>query len=60
MFKMFLDADQIRYGNVIAITSPDFKDECENHGWIFLERGDTRVGNKNADLIEKIIRELCE
>ena len=59
MFAMFLEADMIRDGAVIAVTSPDFKDECEKRGWTFLERRGARVGNENADEIERLIRELC-
>ncbi|MGN0098561.1 MAG: hypothetical protein ACI38Y_04475, partial [Candidatus Methanomethylophilaceae archaeon] len=59
MFAMFLEADMIRDGAVIAVTSPDFKEECEKRGWTFLERKGARVGNDNADEIERIVRELC-
>ena len=59
MFAMFFEADMIRDGAVIAVTSPDFKDECERRGWTFLERKGARVGNDNADEIERLIRELC-
>ena len=58
MFKMFLDADQIRDGCVIAITSPEFKEECEKRNWTFLERKGSRVGSENADKIEELIRAL--
>ncbi len=59
MFAMFLEADLIRDGVLIAVTSPDFKEECESRGWTFLERRGARVGRENADEIERIIRELC-
>lgn len=59
MFAMFLEADQIDNGKLIAVTSLDFKEECEKRDWIFLERRGARVGNENADEIERIIRELC-
>ncbi len=59
MFRMFLDANYIWDGKLIAVTSPEFKDECEKRGWIFLERSGARVGNENADRIEEIVRELC-
>ena len=59
MFAMFLEADYIDNGKLIAVTSPDFKDECEKRGWTFLERRGARVGIENADEIERLIRELC-
>lgn len=59
MFKLFLDADLIRKGCVVAVTSPDFKEECEARDWVFLERKGARVGSENADEIERIVRELC-
>jgi len=60
MFRLFLEADQIADGKLIAVTNPEFKDECEKRGWIYLERRGARVGNENADRIEEIIRELCK
>ena len=59
MFSMFLDADEIEDGKVIAVTSPDFKEECERRGWTFLERKGARVGDANADEIERLVRGLC-
>ena len=59
MFAMFLKADQIEDGKLIAVTSPDFKEECEKRGWTFLERKGARVGEENADEIERLVRELC-
>ena len=59
MFRMFLEADEIERGKVIAVTSPEFKDECESRGWTFLERKGARVGDANADEIERLIRDLC-
>ena len=58
MFRMFLEADQIRDGVVIAVTSPEFKEECEKRNWTFLERKGARVGAENADKIEELIRAL--
>ena len=58
MFRMFLEADQIRDGAVIAVTSPEFKEECEKRNWTFLERKGARVGDANADRIEELIRAL--
>ena len=59
MFAMFVEADQIDDGKLIAVTNPCFKDVCEKKGWTFLERNGARVGNENADEIERLIRELC-
>ena len=59
MFAMFVEADQIDDGKLIAVTNPCFKDVCEKKGWTFLERKGARVGNENADEIERLIRELC-
>ncbi len=59
MFQMFLEADEIDDGKLIAITSPDFQEECERRGWTWLERKGARVGDANADEVERIIRELC-
>jgi len=59
MFRLFLDADLIADGKLIAVTNPEFEDECKKRGWTYLERKGARVGNENADRIEEIIRELC-
>lgn len=59
MFAMFIEADLIDDGKLIAVTNPCFKDECEKRGWIYLERKGARVGNDNADKIEESIRQLC-
>ncbi len=59
MFEMFLERDQIPNGRLIAVTGTKFKDECEKRGWVWLERKGARVGNDNADEIERLIRELC-
>ena len=42
-----------------AVTSPDFREECESRGWTWLERKGARVGDANADEIERIVREMC-
>ncbi|MBE6518624.1 MAG: hypothetical protein E7Z70_03665 [Thermoplasmata archaeon] len=60
LFRLFLEADQIGKGKLIAVTNPEFKEECEKRDWIYLERKGARVGNDNADRIEEIIRELCK
>ena len=59
MFEMFLEHDGIGYGKLIAVTSPRFKEECEKRGWTWLERRGARVGDANADEIERLVRELC-
>lgn len=59
MFAMFVEADQIDDGKLIAVTNPCFKEVCEKKGWSYLERNGARVGNENADEIERLIRELC-
>lgn len=59
MFQMFLDFDGIENGKLIAVTSPRFREECERRGWTWLERRGARVGNENADEIERLVRELC-
>lgn len=59
MFAMFLEADAIDDGKLIAVTSPDFRGECERRGWTWLERKGARVGDANADEIERIVREMC-
>jgi hypothetical protein len=59
MFAMFLEADAIEDGKLIAVTSPDFREECEKRGWTFLERRGARVGSENADEIERLVREIC-
>lgn len=60
MFRLFLEADSIDDGKLIAVTSPEFEAECGKRDWVYLERKGARVGSDNADRIEKIIRELCE
>ena len=59
MFQMFLDRGDIADGKLIAVTSPRFREECERRGWTWLERKGARVGNENADEIERLVRELC-
>ncbi len=59
MFEMFLERGEMPDDVLIAVTSPKFKDECEKHGWTWLERKGARVGSGNADEIERIVRELC-
>ncbi|MDO5853002.1 MAG: hypothetical protein Q4Q62_02860 [Thermoplasmata archaeon] len=59
MFQMFLDRGEMPDGTLIAVTSPRFKEACEQHGWTWMERKGARVGDANADEIERIVRELC-
>jgi hypothetical protein len=60
MFRLFLEFDGIENGKIIAITSPDFEEECKKRDWVYLERKGARVGNENADKIEQIVRKLCK
>ncbi len=59
MFAMFLEENIFIRDNIIAVTSLDFKEECEKRGWTFLERKGARVGNENADEIFRLIEEIC-
>lgn len=59
MFAMFLAKGELPEGKIVAVTCPEFKDECEKRGWTFLERRGARVGNENADEIERIVRKIC-
>lgn len=56
MFSMLINA--LPTEKVIAVTSPDFKDECEKRGWSFYLRSGARVGKENADAIVKEIAEM--
>ena len=56
MFAMLIDS--LPRGKVIAVTSPDFKDVCEERGWTFLPRSGARVGSDNADRICEFIENL--
>lgn len=47
--------DVLPDGRVIAVTNPQFKEECGERGWTYYKRSGSRVGKKNA---EKIIREI--
>jgi len=60
MFRLFLEADQIDNGKLIAVTNPEFERDCLDRDWIYLERKGARVGNENADRIEELVRELCK
>ena len=60
MFRLFLEADHIDNGKLIAVTNPEFEKDCLDRDWIYLERKGARVGNENADRIEELIRELCK
>lgn len=59
MFAMFLERGGMPDGKLIAVTSPRFREDCERHGWVWLERRGARVGSANADEIERIVRERC-
>ena len=58
MFRMMLDSGTFQQGKVIAVTSMDFKEECERRGWTHLERKGARVGNDNAEHIYRMIFDL--
>lgn len=60
IMKMILDANALPNGRVIAVTSPDFKEECDKRDWLFLERKGARVGDANADIIFEEIRKISE
>jgi len=60
MFRLFLEYDGIANGKLIAVTNPEFEEECKKRDWDYLERKGARVGNDNADCIEELIRELCK
>ncbi|MCQ2085498.1 MAG: hypothetical protein MJZ21_05055 [archaeon] len=60
MMKMIMDANVLPTGRVIAVTSPDFKEECEKRDWLFLERKGARVGAENADIIFEEVRKISE
>ena len=49
MFAMLIDV--LPSEKVIAVTSPEFKDECAKRGWTFYQRSGARVGKENADAI---------
>ena len=59
MFRLFLEEGQIADGKLIAVTNPEFEEDCRKRGWTYLERKGARVGNENADRIEALVRELC-
>ena len=60
MFRLFIEFNDIADGKLIAVTNPEFEEECEKRKWVYLERKGARVGNENADKIEEIVRELCK
>ena len=60
MFRLFLERDLVDRGKLIAVTNPEFEEECRKRDWVYLERKGARVGNDNADRIEEIVRELCK
>lgn len=60
MMKMIMDSDALPNGRVIAVTSPDFREECEKRDWLFLERKGDRVGDSNAERIFEEVRKISE
>ena len=59
MFAILLREIALPDGKVIAVTSPDFKEECEKRGWMYLERKGARLGNENSEKVFKSIEEMC-
>lgn len=59
MFAMILEENIFDDGKVIAVTSPDFKEECEKRGWAFFERKGARLGKENSEKIFRMIESLC-
>ena len=55
MFRMILENDTLPQNKVIAVTSPDFREECGERGWTFFERKGARLGKDNSDRIFEII-----
>ncbi|MCL1978577.1 MAG: hypothetical protein FWG60_00225 [Methanomassiliicoccaceae archaeon] len=55
MFAMFLQDETFLPGKVIAVTCPDFKEECAKRGWVFFERKGARLGKENAEKIFRLI-----
>lgn len=58
MFRILVDNDALHHGKVIAVTSKEFRELCEERDWMFLERRGARLGKKNAERIKKYLREL--
>lgn len=51
MMEMIMEKNVLPNGKVIAVTSPELKDECAARDWMFLERRGARVGSENADAV---------
>lgn len=60
VMKMIMDYGALPDGRVIAVTSPDLREECEKRDWLFLERRGARVGKENADRIFEEVRRISE
>ncbi|MCI2074640.1 MAG: hypothetical protein LKJ94_02870 [Candidatus Methanomethylophilus sp.] len=57
MMEMIMASNCLPEGRVIAVTSPDLKEECQQRDWMFLPRNGPRVGAENAALImQEIVR----
>ncbi|MDR0309518.1 MAG: hypothetical protein LBH88_02005 [Candidatus Methanoplasma sp.] len=56
MFAMMLEGDTFLRGKVIAVTCPDFEEECKKRNWIYLERRGARLGKENAEKIFELIK----
>ncbi|AGI48101.1 hypothetical protein TALC_01112 [Thermoplasmatales archaeon BRNA1] len=60
MMEMIIDADVLPKGRVIAVTSKDLKQVCEERDWMWLERNGPRVGSENSERIMAEIRRISE
>ena len=58
MFRILVDNDALHDGKIIAVTSKEHRDLCEERGWTFFERKGARLGKKNAEAIRKYLREF--
>lgn len=59
MFALMLKNNTLPNDKVIAVTSLDFKKDCEERGWVFLERRGARVGKENSEKIFRMIEDIC-
>jgi len=60
LFAMMLADNTLPQGRVIAVTSPEFRDECAARDWAFLERKGPRVGAENTAAIMQMVRDISE
>jgi hypothetical protein len=59
MFAMMLEYNTFEKEKVIAVTSLDFRNDCEERGWAFLERKGARIGKENSEKIFRMIEDIC-